>query len=500
MTDARKRMSRRQFLKLASAAAGSTALAACGAGPAPTQTAADQATAVPPEAAAVAEPTVASTEAAPAPEPTVDPATAPIATVEVGGPEAAGAKQLRLSVWADVQDAEVYKNILTSWHEQQSDYRVSIEQYPGGYYEKIQANFAAGTSADVLYMQGWSWQAYSQVLHPLDEYIARDTLTASFPDTESYKNTTQWEGKTYMTPTDVGSLVVYYNKDLFDKHGVAYPKKGWTWEDFQQTVKQLSSADGDTRYYGWAQAGGWNGGYGRVVNFMRRNGYMEWDQVIEPKKAMWDHPDVVSALQFLIYDAIKNEWSPGPDVIAGGGIGVDTGRVAMVQEGPWYMPRLWGELAATEQGINFDVVEPPVGTANRNFTFAHVHGHTVAAASQEKDGAWELIKFILSDEGQQLIAQGGRMCGTPTNIDKIWGPIASKQYNFENVSAFSNGMREGSTPVIFGDGSQIHSYGGGPISALWDTLLGLQADAQTAVTEANPEIQRIVDEYWSFKA
>src|SRR5687767_979366 len=119
MTDSRKGMSRRQFLILAGAAAGSTALAACGASPAPTQgtgaqvTAAPAEAAAPTDAAAVAEPTVAPTEAAALAEPTIDPAMAPIATVEVGGPAAEGAKQLRLSVWADVQDAEVYKNILT---------------------------------------------------------------------------------------------------------------------------------------------------------------------------------------------------------------------------------------------------------------------------------------------------------------------------------------------------------------------------------------------------
>ncbi len=401
-----------------------------------------------------------------------------------------------------MQDAVVYENMVNRWHELQDEYRVSVEQYPGGYYEKIQANFAAGNSADVLYYQGWQWQAYAEndVLMPLDEYIERDDLGDKFPDTENYRNNTQWRGKTYMTPTDVGSLVVYYNKDLFDKRDVPYPQRGWKWEEFQAIIQQLSYVEDDTRYYGWAQAGGWNGAYGRNVNFMRRNGHVEWDQVVEPKEARWIHDDVISALQFLIYDAIENQWSPGPEVIAGGGVGVDTGRVAMVLEGPWYMPRLWGELATTEEGINFDVVEPPVGEVEENLNFGHVHGHTITAQSKDPDGSWELIKFILSDEGQEIIAQGGRMCGTPDNIEKIWGPIASERYNFTNIEAFANGMREGSTPLIMGEGSPIHAYGGGPITALWDALLGLQKTAEEAVTEANTEIQRVLDEYWRDRA
>jgi multiple sugar transport system substrate-binding protein len=352
----------------------------------------------------------------------------------------------------------------------------------------------------VLYMQGWVWQGYAPVLQPLDDFINAGGLTDRFPDSENYQFNTQWQGKTYMTPTDVGSLVIYYNKDIFDKKGVPYPEKGWTWEEYQETVKKLSFEEDGTKYYGWAQAGGWNGAYGRVVAFMRRNGHVEWDSVIEPKKSQWNHEDVISALQFCVYDTIKNEWSPSPDVTAGGGVGVDTGRVAMVLEGPWYMPRLQGELATTEQGINFDVAEPPVGSANKNVTFGHIHGHTIAAASQAKEAGWELISFILSDDGQEIIAQGGRMCGTPENIDKIWGPIASERYKFSNVEAFSNGMREGTTPVIFGEGSQMNAYGGGPITKLWDTLLGQLATAQEAITELDPEIQRNLDDYWNFKS
>ena len=419
-----------------------------------------------------------------------------------GGQANAAPNELRLSAWADVQDATVYEAVLKAWQAQQSNFTATVEQYPGGYYEKIQANFAAGTPADVLYYQGWMWQPYAQdkVIVSLDDYIQKDGAAAQFPAGENYKNTTTLDGKTYMSPTDTGSLAIFYNKDIFDKKGVAYPKPGWTWEEFQTTVETLSFDEGDTHYYGWAQAGGWNGAYGRCTAFMRRNGHVEWDQVIEPKKADWDHEDVASALQFMIYDAIKNQWSPSPDVIAGGGVGVNTGRVAMVFEGPWYLPQMWGELAINpEKGINFDVAEPPVGSTGENLTFGHVHGHSITEASQNKDGAWDLIKFIVSDEGQQLIADGGRMCGAPDNIDKIWGPIASKAYNFTNTQAFSNGMRAGATSLIMGKGSPIGAYGGGPITALWDKLLGTQETAAEALKIANPEIQAILDQYWQDK-
>lgn len=410
--------------------------------------------------------------------------------------------ELRLSAWADVQDAVVYESMVEGYKETVEGVDVNIEQYPGGYYEKIQANFAAGDSADVLYMQGWMWQAFAEntVLSDLNEQISADGAEEFFPGGENYDNQTLWQGGRYMTPTDTGSLVIYYNKDLFDKKGVAYPQPGWKWEEFQQMIQDLSYEEDGTKFYGWGQAQGWNGGYGRCTTFMRRNGHVEWDRITEPKEAYWDHPDIASALQFLIYDAIANGWSPGPEVVEGGGVGLDTGRVAMYLEGPWVMPRLRGELATTEEGINFDVIEAPTGDADTNFTFGHVHGHVIAASSQHQDEAWNVIKYILSDEGQTIIANGGRMCGRPDNIENIWGDIASEVYGFSNTAAFADTMRNSSISVIFGEGTELGAYSGGPITTLWDKLLGQTDTAEEALQIAQTDIQTLVDQYWADRA
>lgn len=419
-----------------------------------------------------------------------------------GAATSAEGAALRLSAWADVQDAVVYENMVKAYQEQTEGVNVSVEQYPGGYYEKIQANFAADDSADVLYIQGWMWQAYAEnsVLTPLNDYISADAAEEFFPGGENYDNQTLWQGDRYMTPTDTGSLVIYYNKDLFDKKGIAYPQPGWKWEEFQQMIQDLSYEEDGTKYYGWGQAQGWNGGYGRCTTFMRRNGHVEWDRITEPKEAYWDHPDIASALQFLIYDAIANDWSPGPEVVEGGGVGLDTGRVAMYLEGPWVMPRLRGELATTPEGINFDVIEAPTGDADSNFTFGHVHGHVITAPSEYKDQSWDLIKYILSDAGQTIIAEGGRMCGRPDNIQNIWGDIASSTYGFTNTAAFAETMRNSSISVIFGQGTELGAYSGGPITSLWDKLLGQTETAEEALAVAQTEIQALVDQYWAERA
>lgn len=43
---------------------------------------------------------------------------------------------------------------------------------------------------------------------------------------------------------------LYYNKDIFDKFGVAYPKDGMTWDDYQALAVKLTRKEGDVQYRG----------------------------------------------------------------------------------------------------------------------------------------------------------------------------------------------------------------------------------------------------------
>lgn len=451
---ARSRLNRRAFLRASTAAAGAASLSACG--------------------------------------------VLPDGTVQGFVPDTSGSTKLRLAVWGDVADAAIYDKILKAWHRSQDKYRAVAEQYTGDYYAKVLANFAGGVPADVIYMQGWMWQSYAEsgVLHPLDEFIRRDNMQSRWPDVQNFDWNTRWRGQTYMSPADGGPLVMYYNKDIFDKRKIPYPQPGWTWDEFRELVPRLTFKDKGKQIYGWAQGGGFLGAYGRVVPFMRRNGYVEWDRVIEPRKVRWNHPDVVSALQFTLVDAIKNGWSPGPSIISGGGVSFATDTIGLTLEGPWYLPNLHGALATTPQGINYDVVPPPLGSDGKNHSYAHIHGHVISAQSPHKEGAWELIKFITSDEAQRIIAEGARMCATPDNVAKIWGPVATKDFHFTNADVFATSQREGTTPIIMGQGSTINAYGGDPLDSMWTALESGTRSAAEIVDEYQPRLQSTLDNYW----
>ncbi|CAG7625709.1 ABC transporter substrate-binding protein [Paenibacillus allorhizosphaerae] len=54
----------------------------------------------------------------------------------------------------------------------------------------------------------------------------------------------------YGLPVLVLPSTMYYNKDIFDKFGVAYPKEGITWDELYELSKQLSRSDGQIQYVG----------------------------------------------------------------------------------------------------------------------------------------------------------------------------------------------------------------------------------------------------------
>jgi multiple sugar transport system substrate-binding protein len=411
--------------------------------------------------------------------------------------------QIRVSVWGDVPDKATYDGITAAFNKENPTITSVGEQYVGSgndYYDKMQTALAGGTAPDVLHFQGWSWQAYADkgVLVPLDDLIKRDNASASWPQIDNYVNNDKWHGKVYLSHSDTGSVVMFYNKQLFDKFGVPYPKDNWTYEDFKSTVEKMTRKDGGTQYYGFAQAGGWNGAYGRAFAFMRSDGELEWDRIVEPKKANFLQPTLLSKLQETIVDFIAKGMCPSPSVVTGGGVAIATGVVALTPEGPWYLAQMQGDKATTKGGIPFDVVQMPKGKAAQPTPSAEVQGHALNKASKNQDQAWTFLKYCTQETAQTIIAQNGRMCGTPNLIKKIWVPIAQKTFNFTNGNAFATAEEIGQTPIINGAGANMDAVSqaaGTPLTDAWDAMVN-GTSAKDALTAANPAVQLILDNYW----
>src|SRR5678816_1066716 len=95
------------------------------------------------------------------------------------------------------------------------------------------------------------WQSRGALLN-LQPYIDQnpDMLADVYPQTlTAYK----LEDGYYGLPRDFQTIVVFYNKDMFDAAGVPYPTEDWTYDDLKETAKKLTldtNGDGKTDQYG----------------------------------------------------------------------------------------------------------------------------------------------------------------------------------------------------------------------------------------------------------
>lgn len=247
---------------------------------------------------------------------------------------------IRLIHFSDATYQKIFEDIIDKWIEKHPDIKVNIEAIPwNNYTDKILTEYAGGTSADVAWIENSHACILipKGVLNPLSDLIANDKsidIKAYWP---AIVNRFVIDGKIYCIPSDVApTACIYYNKRLFDKAGIPYPKDDWDWNKFLETAKKLTITDKSTNiiqygiYSGWSESWIYSAGGGYVDNVQR------------PTKCILDDPKSMAGLQFYFDLALKHKVMPLP-ISVGIGATADMSmdqmfifqRVAMVQSGIW---------------------------------------------------------------------------------------------------------------------------------------------------------------------
>ena len=104
-------------------------------------------------------------------------------------------------------------------------------------------NVGAGTSQDVYGTAIETFQTFSSrgLFIPLNDYVAANTGFSDFAP--SLFEQGSYKGNVNYIPIGWNNIMINYNRDLFDAAGVAYPKEGWTWDEFRQTARALTVKD-----------------------------------------------------------------------------------------------------------------------------------------------------------------------------------------------------------------------------------------------------------------
>lgn len=213
-------------------------------------------------------------------------------------------------------------------------------------------------------------------------------------------------GKLFGLAPTFSTAVLYYNKDLFDKHGVAYPTNQMSWNDLLLLAQRFSEdGDGERRTYGLQMPA--VSPYYLAMGIGRTLGL----ELIDPVNGK------VTADTFAwreILHTVVQAYSPKasyiyrPPLQQSGSISdlygsnaFINGRVAMQIRGIDMMDELHKAKQVYKiEPPNWDIAMPPVDPRDPdvNVDLNVQRIFVIASHSPRVDEAWKLLKYIHGDE------------------------------------------------------------------------------------------------------
>lgn len=304
------------------------------------------------------------------------------------------------SFWGDPGELPPNYEVIEAFHAAQDDVRVEVQHAPwGSYFDRIQTQMAGGTAPDVMFLNNIPSYASRGVLAPLNDLIARDAF-----DTSTYLDgllrVFSYDGQSYGFARDNDTNVLYFNKDLFDAAGVAYPTADWRWDDLRAAASALTVLDGRGRatQYGLALE------KNRYAQWVYQNGGGLWDDPLAPTEFLMDAPAAVEAIGFIASMILDDGSVPSFDAMAQLGSTTElfsTGRVAMVMTNAARIPTFMNADFA------WDVAPLPAGPTGLRANTLGGAGYVMSSTSQNPEAAWTFLQFLAGPEGQSIFAKTG---------------------------------------------------------------------------------------------
>jgi multiple sugar transport system substrate-binding protein len=448
---ARQPLSRRNFLKLAAAVGGTTALAACA-----------------PQAVPVAAPS--------------------------GAPAVEGST-LRVSILQGPPVEDANGLIKSAFDEKHPDVEVTFEYISGDHAEKVYTAAAAGTLADVffsadLWVVPFAKNDVTLDLRPSADADADVDLDDVFP---AMLGLGTFDNKIHMLPSALDVVTLYYNKSLFEEAGAELPSENWTWDDLilncQKIIALDQEDDGTPKYWGlsngtwnwWATVYPWIVGYGgKILD-------------VEQKTSTWSDANTLAGIKaYSELWTVHNIAQPlGLDV---GGDSFRLGRAA-----------IWTHIPGTRTGVRNDVDDKfewdvqmmPKMPDGRHRTGMGTWGMSAYGKSKNPDMAYEYIKMLITPGVQRKMAE--TELGTPlvksVANDPSW--MEGLPTPPTNLMAYINGADDAVLPVMDYPADCGSFYAGLVSQSYQDALEAVirgQMSAEEAFADADDTIQSCLNQ------
>lgn len=306
---------------------------------------------------------------------------------------------LRLQAFGGDAQLTAINNAIARFNKNYPNVKVEVSIDPiatgwGDYVTKVYSQFNSGNAQDVYGTAIETFQAFASrgLFVPLDDYVKANAGFSDFA--RSLFEQSSYKGNIYYVPIGWNNIMINYNRDLFDKAGVEYPKQDWTWDQFREVAKKLTikDASGNVTQFGYEVPN--QNFFVQPWFFSNGTGILNDDWTASN---MLD-PKVAESLQFL-HDLIHVDGVspiPGKDTMDNQFM---AGQVAMISRGHWIVEN------AKKANLNMDIAIPP--TKQSDTTVIGFGGYAVAKSSPNAELAQALITELTSVETQTEEGEGG---------------------------------------------------------------------------------------------
>lgn len=277
---------------------------------------------------------------------------------------------------------ETLKKMIEIFESKNPDIKVDV-QITGyeDYFTKLATTVGGGNPPDVFEMNMENFLSYMLRGACAD-------LTGMI-NTENYSEGTlaavSSEGKIYAVPMSFSTCVLFYNKDLFDQAGVAYPTDEWTWADAQAAAEKIKALGDDI--WGYYQPITYNEFYKSI----KGNGGSVLSE--DYSQFTMNTPENVAVLEAMIARVRgENHVMPTKEELAGRGDWdlFTEGKLGMIITGIWGFPTF-----AEKCTFDWDIVVEPGYKTPSTFFFANVN--CVSPSSDKQAAAAKFVDAMGSD-------------------------------------------------------------------------------------------------------
>ncbi|CAG7658752.1 ABC transporter substrate-binding protein [Paenibacillus allorhizosphaerae] len=287
------------------------------------------------------------------------------------------------------------------------------------------------------------------------------------------------KGEMFFFPLYNIFFVTHFNKNIFDKFGISYPKDNMTWEEMLQLAKRFNVMEGGLQYQGMNM-----NGLNRIpmqtnlpnVDRATDRAVIQsnpgWKNLFELLKPAYLTPEG-KALQVFSGKAQfleKQNLALFPDLTLLGGSNVDLEK-------------------AVGQGLEWDMVTYPVFKENPVGVGGFFDGFIISKSSKHPEEAFQVLMHLASEEVQLKWARVGKM--TVLNKDNIKQQILAESplANGKNLKPIFALNKPKAYPSTIYDSTAVSTY----TSNGFTPYVQGKKDLNTVLREAEEILNKKID-------